>query len=176
MQIHSKKLVLGGGCFWCLEAVFRRVNGVIQVTSGYTGGTTFNPSYHEVCSGHSGHAEVVEIVYDDTMVSLSSLLSVFFAIHDPTTLNRQGNDQGTQYRSIVCYSNDDEKRSINDIIKYHQKDFDATIVTQIAALTHFYPSEIEHHDYYEKNSSQPYCQMVIKPKLDKLVQWKADNS
>lgn len=175
MQTNSKKLILGGGCFWCLEAIFKRVSGVTHVTPGYTAGTTINPDYQEVCGGQSGHAEVIEVSYDDT-VKLRTLLSVFFATHDPTTLNRQGNDQGTQYRSIICYSSEHERSVIEKAVKEHQVDFDATIITEIVELAHFYPAEINHHNYYQQNSSQSYCQMVIKPKLDKLVQWKIDNA
>jgi len=173
---HSKqaKLILGGGCFWCLEAAFLKIKGVIKVTSGYAGGSTENPNYQQICQGNTGHAEVVEVVYDATEINLETLLSVFFAIHDPTTLNRQGNDQGTQYRSIIFYSNSQEEAQISQSVEKHQKEFDKAIVTQVAILEKFYPAEIEHHNYYALNTSQPYCQMVIKPKLDKLIEWKAN--
>jgi len=173
-QDNHKKLVLGGGCFWCLEAVFQRVNGVTNVLSGYTGGEPSTANYQQVCSGNSGHAEVVEINYDQSLVSINELLSIFFAIHDPTTLNRQGNDVGSQYRSIICYSNDVEKSAILEEIKKQQTELENNIVTEVSPLSQFYPAEIEHSEYYNRNASQPYCQIMIKPKLEKLLKMSND--
>lgn len=175
MQIEEKNLVLGGGCFWCLEAAFQRCEGVLNVTPGYTDGDSQNPTYIEVSNGETGHAEVVQINYDQSIISLTELLDVFFLIHDPTTLNQQGADQGTQYRSIICYQNDQEQ-PIKDYVKQIQLSSEKAIVTQIKPMTQFYPAEVEHKDYYERNSSQSYCQIVIKPKLDKVAQWKKDKS
>ena len=170
---EQNKLILGGGCFWCIEAIFLQIKGVVEVTSGYAGGSVKDPSYQQICQGNTGHAEVIEIIYDINQINLKTLLSVFFSTHDPTTLNRQGNDQGTQYRSIIFYSNNQEEVQIKQSIEYHQNEFNGKIVTQVALLEKFYPAEVGHHNYYAQNSSQPYCQMVIKPKLDKLVEWKA---
>jgi len=169
---NHQTLVLGGGCFWCLEAVFQSCKGVVSVTSGYTDGNTDNPSYSEICTGTTGHAEVILIEFNPNIISINELLQVFFVIHDPTTLNRQGNDQGTQYRSIICYTNEQEKQTIKDFIKRLQADSDSAIVTQIKKLSQFYKAEAEHQNYYKQNSSQAYCQMVIKPKLNKLSQLK----
>jgi len=173
---RQNKLILGGGCFWCLEAIFLRIDGVIKVTSGYAGGASLNPDYHQICQGNTGHAEVIEIVYDNKQINIETLLSVFFATHDPTTLNRQGNDRGTQYRSIIFYSDRDEEEQIKQCIEQNQKEFDKKIVTQVVPIQVFYPAEIEHHNYYALNSSQAYCQMVIKPKLNKLIEWKTNQS
>jgi len=172
MTNNKNQIVLGGGCFWCLEAIYSRIDGCDSVTPGYTAGVTNTPTYQQVCTGNTGHVEAVQIVYDASKVKLSALLEVFFATHDPTTLNRQGNDVGTQYRSIVCYSNDKEKEIIKEAIAQQQSSLNAPIVTQVEELTEFYPAEIEHHDYYQQNANQPYCQIVIKPKLDKLISWK----
>jgi len=169
---QSSRLLLGGGCFWCLEAVFQQVEGVIKVTSGYSGGTSENPTYQQICTGTTGHAEVVEIIYDSKALNLTTLLSIFFTIHDPTTLNRQGNDLGTQYRSVIFYQDDSELTVINEFIEKHQLTLNQKIVTQVSIAEQFYPAEIDHHNYYRLNSSQPYCQLVVKPKLDKYVQWK----
>ncbi len=172
MNDNQYKLVLGGGCFWCLEAIYSQISGCKSVSPGYTGGKTLNPSYQQVCTGDTGHAEVIQIIYNPAVVDFSSLLDVFFATHDATTLDRQGNDVGTQYRSIICYSNNDEKELIEQKINSEQTQSKSSIVTQVEPLGEFYPAEIEHHDYYEQNANQPYCQMIIKPKLDKFIQWK----
>jgi len=172
MSDSKYKLILGGGCFWCLEAIYSRIDGCESISPGYAAGKTENPTYKEICSGNSEHAEVIEIIYDASKVNFKSLIEVFFATHDATSLNRQGNDVGTQYRSIVCYSNCAEKEIIEQVIANQQSQLQAPIVTQVIELPVFYPAEIEHHDYYAQNSNQPYCQMVIKPKLDKLIQWK----
>lgn len=167
---NPQTLILGGGCFWCLEAVFKQCLGVSQVTSGYTGGEENDPSYNEVCSGDTGHAEVVKIDYDPLIIGQNQLLAIFFAMHDPTSLNRQGNDFGTQYRSIICYQDQPQKQLIEASIEENQKNFQAPIVTQVAEFTKFYPAEAVHQNYYQRNSSHGYCQIMIKPKLDKLAQ------
>jgi len=172
MSETERKLVLGGGCFWCLEAIYSRIDGCESISPGYAAGNIDNPSYRDVCNGGTGHAEVIEIVYDSAKVNFRSLVEVFFATHDATTLNRQGNDVGTQYRSIICYSNNSEKKIIAEVVENEQSKLQAPIVTEVIELPTFYPAEIEHHDYYAQNTNQSYCQMVIKPKLDKLIQWK----
>lgn len=165
-----KSIVLGGGCFWCTEAVFKRLKGVEKVESGYAGGTFENPSYQQVCTGETGHAEVVKITYDDCEISANDLLEVFFAVHDPTTVNQQGEDVGTQYRSVIFYQGEDQKAAAETIIRQltAEKAFDAPIVTQLLPFTNFYPSEDYHHDFYAQNPQQPYCSVAIPPKLKKL--------
>jgi peptide-methionine (S)-S-oxide reductase len=162
--------VLGGGCFWCLEAVFERVEGVVEVHSGYAGGNVENPSYKEVCSGTTGHAEVVEITYDNTLITYSEILDIFWLAHDPTSLNRQGNDVGTQYRSIILYTSEEQKKlAVQSKAKTPEKlNLTQPIVTEIVPLTVFYPAEEYHQDYYENNRGQGYCVFVIHPKLKKL--------
>lgn len=160
----------GSGCFWCTEALFEKLNGVQEVVSGYSGGTTENPTYKEVCTGETGHAEVTQIVFDPNIISFEELLEVFWQTHDPTTLNRQGNDVGTQYRSAIFYHNDDQKKLAAE---YKQKledenIFNNPIVTEITKFEIFYPAENYHQDYYEQNKSQPYCRMVITPKVEKF--------
>ncbi len=162
------RAVFGGGCFWCLEAVFQRVNGVQKVVSGYAGGRKENPTYREVCAGTTGHAEVVEIEFDPAVVSYEKLLEVFWECHDPTTLNRQGADEGTQYRSIILTLDDDQKRIAVRSREEAQKDFHDPIVTEILPLTRFYPAEDYHQDYYNNNRTAGYCRVVIGPKLAKL--------
>jgi peptide-methionine (S)-S-oxide reductase len=160
---------LGGGCFWCMEAVFERLPGVISVTSGFAGGTTANPTYEQVCTETTGHAEVTEIVFDPAKISYAKLLEVFWQAHDPTTLNRQGADEGTSYRSIILYR-DENQRHIAEKSKLDaQKDFRDPIVTEIVPLKKFYKAEDYHQEYYDNNSNQGYCQVVITPKLEKLV-------
>ncbi|MBL7014055.1 MAG: peptide-methionine (S)-S-oxide reductase MsrA [Candidatus Marinimicrobia bacterium] len=165
-----EQATFGGGCFWCVEAVFQRVEGVISVKPGYASGHTQNPTYKDVCSGETGHAEVARIEFDPAQVTFDQLLNVFWQAHDPTTLNRQGADVGTQYRSIILYHNNDQKGIAEKSIKDTNVSgyFDSPIVTTIEALDIFYPAEDYHDNYYELNSSQGYCQYVIKPKLDKL--------
>jgi peptide-methionine (S)-S-oxide reductase len=162
--------VFGGGCFWCVEAVFDELRGVHSVVSGYTGGTTKNPSYEQVCSGGSGHAEAVRIEFDPTEISFSDLMTVFFATHDPTTLNRQGNDVGTQYRSAIFYADEDQKQQAASFIREldDAKTFKNPIVTTLEPLTDFYPAEEYHQKYFANNPYQPYCQYMIPPKLSKL--------
>jgi len=166
---QQKELVIGGGCFWCLEAVFQRLKGVSKVKSGYAGGLEDNPTYKSVCSGITGHAEVIKISFDETVISESDLLKVFFVFHDPTTLNRQGNDVGTQYRSIIFYDTDQQKNNIEKLIAEEiSKYWDNPIVTQVEKLHHFYEAENYHDDYFNRNGQQGYCQFVINPKVQKL--------
>ncbi|HTV61262.1 MAG TPA: peptide-methionine (S)-S-oxide reductase MsrA [Verrucomicrobiae bacterium] len=159
---------LGGGCFWCMEAVFERLPGVISVTSGYAGGQTENPTYQQVCTETTGHAEVTEIVFDPSKISYNQLLDVFWQAHDPTTLNRQGADVGTSYRSIILYRNEKQKLEAEKSKLEAQKNFRSTIVTQIVPLKKFYPAEDYHQEYYDNNPNAGYCQIVIAPKLEKL--------
>ncbi|MGB7768113.1 MAG: peptide-methionine (S)-S-oxide reductase MsrA [Verrucomicrobiia bacterium] len=159
---------LGGGCFWCMEAVFERLPGVISVTSGFAGGHTPNPTYEQVCTETTGHAEVTQIEFDPAEISYAKLLDVFWQAHDPTTLNRQGADVGTSYRSIILYRNEEQKLIAEKSKAGAQKNFKHPIVTEIAPLTKFYKAENYHQEYYDQNSSAPYCQMVIAPKLHKL--------
>ncbi len=164
-----KEILLGGGCFWCIEAVMRRVKGVKEAVSGYAGGTRPNPTYQQVCSGATGHAEVVKVVYDENEITLDELLDIFFAIHDPTTLNRQGADVGTQYRSVVYYANEEEKKAVEAAIQRAQKEYDDQIVTEVAPKPEFYEAEAYHQNYYDQNPMQGYCQVVIKPKVQKFL-------
>jgi peptide-methionine (S)-S-oxide reductase len=165
---ETQRATFGGGCFWCLEAVFERVDGVKSVTSGYAGGTMPNPDYKEVCSGETGHAEVIQIEFDPAKVTYDKLLDVFWAAHDPTTLNRQGADTGTQYRSVILYQNDAQKQAAEKSLAAAQKEFGGKVVTQIVTLEKFYPAEQYHQDYYRNNPHAGYCLMVISPKLKKL--------
>ncbi len=161
---------LGGGCFWCLEAVFDRLQGVESVESGYTGGKVVNPTYEQVCDGNTGHAEVVRVTFDPNVIAFRELLGVFFAIHDPTTLNRQGNDAGTQYRSAIYYHTPAQKTVAEQLIADldREKAFGAPIVTEVTAAPAFYAAEGYHQRYFENNASQPYCQFVVAPKVAKL--------
>jgi peptide-methionine (S)-S-oxide reductase len=162
--------VFGGGCFWCTEAVFSELRGVLSVAPGYAGGTVPNPSYDAVCTGTTGHAEVIRIEFDPGQISFNDLLTVFFATHDPTTLNRQGNDVGTQYRSIVLYTNEAQKRDAEAFIK-KLTDSDPKgnpVVTEVKPLEKFYEAEDYHHEYFKNNPQQPYCQVIIEPKVLKL--------
>lgn len=174
MYNNSNRLetaILGGGCFWCVEAIFQRVEGVISVESGYCGGKTINPTYEEVCTGTTGHAEVCKIVYDKDQISYEEILQIFFAIHDPTTLNRQGNDIGTQYRSAIFYI-DDNQRLIAEKVKNSldvEKVFDKPIVTEITPVNNYFKAEEYHQDYFKRNPNQPYCAIVIQPKLEKFL-------
>lgn len=162
--------IFAGGCFWCTEAVFQRLQGVQEVISGYTGGDIKNPAYREICTGRTGHAEGIKIVFDPSQVSYSELLGVFFATHDPTTLNRQGNDVGTQYRSEIFYTNETQKRLAEEFIILLEKEqvFNTPIVTAISEEKPFYRAEQEHQNFYNDNRSQPYCQFIIDPKIKKL--------
>lgn len=160
---------LAGGCFWCLEAVFSRLNGVDGVTSGYMGGHTVNPTYEEVCGGDTGHAEVVQIRFDPAVITYEQLLDVFFAIHDPTTLNRQGNDRGTQYRSAIFWHTPAQQAQAEAAIAREQSNWPDPIVTQVTPAGTFYPAEAYHQNYYANHPHQPYCQFVVAPKLAKAL-------
>jgi peptide-methionine (S)-S-oxide reductase len=161
---------LAGGCFWCLEAVYEGLQGVSKVQSGYSGGTLHNPSYRAVCEGDTGHAEVVRIDFDPQSLSFRELLEVFFAIHDPTTLNRQGNDEGSQYRSAIFFHSAEQERIARELIHElsAEKIFDQPIVTEIVPAAAFYPAEEVHSQYYARNSEQPYCRLVVAPKVAKF--------
>jgi len=163
-------ITLGAGCFWCIEAVFQDLKGVVSATSGYSGGTVVNPSYKEVCTAQTGHAEVVQVTFDPKIVSLPEILEVFWQVHDPTTLNRQGNDAGTQYRSAIFFHNDYQRKIAEEYkIKLDESHaFENPIVTEITAFSNYYKAEDYHQDYYNQNGDQPYCQFVVKPKLDKF--------
>jgi len=165
------KAVFGGGCFWCLDAVFRRVDGVKNVTAGYAGGRRPNPNYEQVCTGVTGHAEVVEIEFDENMISYDELLDIFFQIHDPTQLNRQGNDVGSQYRSIILYLNEKQKEKALKKIKQLKKE-GLNVVTEVKPLEVFYRAEEYHQDYFTKNPYQPYCIYVVAPKVEKYLKIK----
>ena len=167
---RTDSTTLGGGCFWCLEAVFEMVPGVTGVKSGYTGGSVVNPSYNQVCGGSTGHAEVVQIDFDTGVVTFRELLEIFFVVHDPTTLNRQGNDVGTQYRSAIFHHTDGQRETALDLIRGLDKDgpWVDPIVTEVAPLEAFYPAEEYHDRYFERNGEQPYCQVVIAPKIAKF--------
>lgn len=164
-------LVLGGGCFWCTEAVFQRLKGVEKVVSGYMGGLFPNPSYREICTGKTGHAEVILVEFDPKQISLEELLLVFFKTHDPTTLNRQGNDVGTQYRSVIFYADEVQRLAAEKLIQDLETEqvFDAPIVTELSPASEFYRAEDYHQNYFNQNGYQPYCTFVIQPKLEKFT-------
>ena len=168
----NKYIIIGGGCFLCTETIFKKVNGVISVFPGYTGGETINPSYKQICTGLTGHAEVVKVEYDSKIISFKDVLIIFFSTHDPTTLNRQGNDVGTQYRSSIFTSNLKEIKIINNYIDElnSSKEYSKPLVTTIEKENIFYQAENYHHDYFELNQNAPYCSMVIKPKLNKFLE------
>jgi peptide-methionine (S)-S-oxide reductase len=170
MAAKTDTTTFGTGCFWCTEAVFQELKGVIKVTSGYSGGQVPHPTYEEVCSGTTGHAECLQIVYDPTVISFDELLEVFWESHDPTTLNRQGNDVGTQYRSAIFYHNEEQREKAEhykaELIR--NKAYDKPIVTEITPFKVFYPAENYHQDYYNLHGTQPYCRLVIRPKLEKF--------
>jgi peptide methionine sulfoxide reductase msrA/msrB len=168
IKSEERKAVFGGGCFWCTEALFQQLRGVIKVESGYSGGTAVNPTYREVSSGKTGHAEVIEVTYAPSEISYEDLLRIHLSTHNPKTLNKQGADRGTQYRSIIFYKNDEEKSAANKVIEEIQNLIDEKIVTEIAAYKQFYKAEEYHQDYYNKNPEGGYCQNVIDPKLKKF--------
>jgi peptide-methionine (S)-S-oxide reductase len=172
MKNNTEIAVFGGGCFWCVETIFSGLKGVVKVTSGYAGGKTASPSYLQVCSGTTGHAEVIKIEYDPSIISYGDLLDVFFHVHDPTTLNRQGADTGEQYRSVILYDSPEQKKLAEQYIAdlNSTKEFGSPIVTQLHPLSEFYEAEDCHQGYYDANKGQPYCQMVISPKLTKFRQ------
>jgi len=169
-SMQTETITLGNGCFWCTEAIFQQVKGVIKVTSGYSGGHVVNPTYEQVCEKNTGHAEVLQVVFDSTQISVDEILEIFWQTHDPTTLNRQGNDVGPQYRSVVFYHNENQKARA----EFFKKQLDASgafpgkIVTAIEPFQNFYAAENYHQDYYNRNGNQPYCYFVIRPKLEKF--------
>lgn len=167
---NNEVATLAGGCFWCTEAVFVDLNGIERVESGYSGGTVENPGYRQVCTGTTGHAEAVQITYDPTVISYKEILQIFFTMHDPTTLNRQGADVRTQYRSVIFYHNQEQKAIAEQTIKETEAAniWDGPIVTQVEPFKSFYKAEDYHQNYFKNNQSQPYCQMVIAPKIAKL--------
>jgi peptide-methionine (S)-S-oxide reductase len=160
--------VFGGGCFWCMEALFETIPGVLSVTSGYAGGHVPHPTYKQVCSGTTGHAEVIQVVYDPARIRYEDLLEAFWEAHDPTTLNRQGNDVGPQYRSIILYADESQRQAAERSKARAAKRFSRPIVTEIVPLDRFYPAEAYHQDYFRKNPTEAYCQLVIRPKLEKF--------
>lgn len=170
MSSSTELATLGGGCFWCVEAVFEQLRGVEKVVSGYTGGRAENPTYKQICGGATGHAEVIQVTFDPSQVSYRDILSVFFAAHDPTTLNRQGADEGTQYRSAIFYHSPEQKLIAEARVKElnEQKLFPRPIVTEVTPAATFYPAEDYHQGYYRLNPDQGYCQVVISPKLEKF--------
>lgn len=165
----EEKALLGGGCFWCIEAVYRRVKGVKSAVSGYAGGAMPDPDYRSVCSGATGHAEVVEVIFDPEVITFGEILEIFWVIHDPTTLNRQGADTGTQYRSVIYYGNETQKKEAEASIAEAQAHFADPIVTELSPAPSFYPAEGYHQNYYNLNSGQGYCQVVIAPKIEKFM-------
>ena len=165
---RREDIVFGGGCFWCVEAAFSMIEGVVSATPGYTGGTTSAPTYDVVCGGSSGHAEVVRVEFDPSRVTLEELLEVFFTIHDPTSLNRQGADVGTQYRSIILYASEEQRARVESFLEEIGPRYDKPVITELKELETFWPAEDYHRDYYASNPHQPYCRVVIAPKLAKL--------
>lgn len=165
--VETKRIALGGGCFWCSEAIFKMLDGV-KTTPGYAGGTTQNPTYEQVCSGTTGHAEVIMLEYDPTIALLEKILDIFFKMHDPTQVNRQGNDIGAQYRSIILYTTEAQKKVIEGFISDLQKKAPARIMTEVRKLGAFYQAEEYHKDYFKRNPANPYCIFVIRPKVSKI--------
>ena len=172
----KKNIILGGGCFWCTEAIFTKTKGVEKVLPGYIGGKTLNPTYKDICTGITGHAEVISVNYNNDIISLESILEIFFSTHDPTTLNRQGNDLGTQYRSSIFISDKEEIKIVSSFINALDLSnrFENKIVTTIEEKSKFYVAEDYHHDYFEKNRNVPYCSVVISPKVDKFIKNKSE--
>ncbi|MGB8218585.1 MAG: peptide-methionine (S)-S-oxide reductase MsrA [Candidatus Methanoperedens sp.] len=170
MDKHNETATLGGGCFWCLEAIFSELRGVEKVVSGYSGGSVPNPSYREVCAGTTGHAEVIQVTFDPGVISYKELLMVFFSVHDPTTLNRQGADVGTQYRSVIFYYTNEQKDVAREVIAEIEAAmlWSAPIVTEITLFNAFYPAEEYHQEYFKRNPDQMYCRVVIEPKVAKF--------
>ena len=169
-----EKALLGGGCFWCIEAVYSRTNGVVSAISGYAGGARPNPSYEQVCTGVSGHAEVVEVSFDPAIITYEEILDIFWVIHNPTTLNAQGADKGTQYRSVIYYYNEEQKAKALVSIEQAQKNFQDKIVTELSSVPEFFEAEAYHQDYYSEHPTQGYCYAVIAPKIEKFVTKFAD--
>ena len=176
MHNTSEVATLAGGCFWCLEAVFNQLKGVERAVPGYSGGKTADPTYEAICTGNTGYAEAVQVTFNPAVISFKDLLEIFFSMHDPTTLNRQGADVGTQYRSAIFYHRQEQKEIAEQVIKELEaaKVWDAPIVTEIKPFKHFYPAEEYHRDYFQRNRQQPYCQVTIAPKVSKLRQRYAD--
>lgn len=168
MNSKTEMIVVGGGCFWCSEAIFKMFDGVVKTTPGYAGGTTPNPTYEQVCSGTTGHAEVIKLEYDPTIAPLEKILDIFFKMHDPTSLNKQDADIGSQYRSIILYTSHKQKETIDTFMDKIRKNYNKPIVTEVKPLDTFYPSEDYHKDYYKNNPLQPYCILVIEPKVAKI--------
>jgi peptide-methionine (S)-S-oxide reductase len=166
----QKEATFGAGCFWCVEACFKDLDGVLEVIPGYSGGSTLNPTYNEVCNGKTGHAEVARVVYNADQLSFEDLLEVFWFVHDPTTLNRQGNDVGTQYRSAIFYHDENQKIIAHNIKEKleHERVWNSPIVTEISELINFYQAENYHHNYFQNNPDQPYCSAVVRPKVEKF--------
>jgi methionine-S-sulfoxide reductase len=167
---NLETITVGGGCYWCVEAVYENLDGVKSVVSGFSGGNVANPTYEEVCTGETGHAEVVQITYDKNVTDINEIFKVFFTVHDPTTLNRQGADVGTQYRSVIFYKNDEQRKAAQSIIAELNKAkvYSSPIVTKVEPFKKFYKAEDYHQNYYANNKSQPYCKMVIQPKIEKF--------
>ncbi len=172
MTTQTEIAIFGNGCFWCTEVLFQKLKGVNSVAPGYAGGTVENPSYHEVCEGNTGHAEVLKVEFEPSVISYEDLLDVFWHTHDPTTLNKQGNDVGTQYRSVIFYTSEEQKQKAQESKKSLEeaKEFARPIVTEIQPIEKFYVAEDYHHNYYNKNDYQPYCQIVIAPKIHKFME------
>lgn len=169
-NVNIDTAIFGGGCFWCVKAVFSSLKGVLEAESGYSGGNIPNPTYEQVCKGNTGHAEVCRVVFDREIISYETLVTVFMASHDPTTRNRQGDDIGTQYRSVIFYNDGGQKQTALKVIRKMEaeKIFEQPIVTEVAPLMSFYPAELYHQDYFENNPTQPYCAVVINPKVSKI--------
>lgn len=165
---NNQIATFGGGCFWCIEAIFQRIKGVVTITSGYAAGQTINPTYKEVCGGYTGHAEVVQIEFDPNIISYQDLITIFMTSHDPTTLNQQGADKGTQYRSIVLYHDLSQKQTALQVIDEVAKQYEQPIVTELKPADIFYPAEKRHQNYFNRNGYAPYCRIVIQPKINKL--------
>lgn len=172
----NETVTLGGGCFWCIEAIYKELNGIINVISGYAGGTVKNPTYEQVCSGTTGHAEVIQIMFNPEIITFKKILEIFFSTHDPTTLNRQGNDIGTQYRSIILYHTQKQKEESLDVIREinDRGDLGKPIVTEVIPFKEFYKAEEYHQNYFKLNTKQPYCKIVIEPKVNKFKKNYAD--
>jgi len=168
IMANKQVATFGGGCFWCIEAIIQRLEGIESVVSGYSGGKTLDPTYRDICSGATEHAEVIQVTFDADVISYEDLITIFMTSHDPTTLNRQGADRGTQYRSIILYHNDEQKLIAEQVLGNLKDAFENPIVTQLIALEKFYQAEIYHQDYYNNNSSAGYCRVVINPKINKL--------
>jgi len=174
--MEKELATIGGGCFWCLEAVFQQPPGILSILSGYAGGELANPSYEQVCSGRTGHAEVIQLEFDRQVITFGQLLEIFFQVHDPTTLNRQGNDTGTQYRSAIFFHNEEQQQAASQVIQQLNESgaWQDPIVTELSALDIFYPAEEYHHDYFRRNPEQGYCQAVVRPKVEKFREAFAD--